>query len=48
MLLKSYEAYCQLLGRPFARHLRVMNRFINAGMTVRLSVSVNAIERCGH
>jgi hypothetical protein len=48
MLLKRHEAYCQLLGRPFARHLRVFNRFIESSMTVRLSVTVNASERCGH
>jgi hypothetical protein len=48
MLLKRHEAYCQLLGRPFARHLRVFNRFVTPGMTVRLSVRVNAGERCGH
>jgi hypothetical protein len=48
MLLKKHEAYCQLLGRPLARRLRVSNRLIEVKMTVRLSVGVNADEHCGH
>ena len=46
--IKKNEAYCQLLCRPLARQLADLNRFTQPPMTVRLSVCVNRIERCGH
>jgi hypothetical protein len=46
--IKKHEAYCQLLCRPLARQLADLNRFTQPSVTVRLSVCVKRIERCGH
>lgn len=42
--LKKHEAYCQLLGRPFARHLRVRSRGFCSGLPSVWSASVNAVS----